>query len=231
MRDNYDAIYFLGDIHGQHYPLSRFLKPEIKNSLIIQVGDFGVGFQSISHDALASRKITKWLTSGNNHLVLIRGNHDDPSLFTNNSFLNSEAITLIPDYTYKTINNKSFLFVGGAISIDRLYRQPGKDYWPDENFILCSDLSSITKCDVLVIHTSPDVLYPYGDLKHLSSFLTKDISLEAELISERKLVTQLYDCVKPQFVINGHFHKSHYENVNGCIHKTLDINEFWELRI
>jgi hypothetical protein len=52
---------------------------------------------------------------------MIRGNHDDPYYFNNKVFSYSN-VELLEDYTILTVGNDNILCVGGAISIDRLYR-------------------------------------------------------------------------------------------------------------
>ena len=52
---------------------------------------------------------------------MIRGNHDNPAYFEGTTFSYKRFIA-VPDYTILQACNHSILCVGGAISIDRIYR-------------------------------------------------------------------------------------------------------------
>jgi len=79
----------------------------------IQVGDFGIGFGIEPLDNV-------------NH-KFIRGNHDDPALcqeFPN--FIRDGSVGKLSD------DREDWMAIGGAFSIDWMYRQPGRSWWHDE---------------------------------------------------------------------------------------------------
>jgi len=132
-------IFFLGDVHGQFDYLNWKIKdnPDVfNNSSIIQVGDFGIGFKyNESSEKISLKKLNDTCVKHNIHIYAIRGNHDNPSYFNQNHDPVYSNIHLVPDYSVLTIDGKNILCIGGAISIDRVYRIEGIDYWKDENFI------------------------------------------------------------------------------------------------
>jgi len=65
---------------------------------------------------------------------------------------------LVPDYTRLEINGQSWLFVGGAVSINRIDREEGKTWWPNEDMVLREDLA--IPSDVLVTHAGPSLANP-----------------------------------------------------------------------
>ncbi len=119
----------VGDIHGYRYEYeqvaSLMLNPGITRT--IQVGDMGVGFGQSDywHESL-----DQFMT--NNNAVMIRGNHDNPSVCkTMSSWIQDGRI------------ENDVMFIGGAWSIDNPNAPPGwykrtagYDWWDDEE---CSD--------------------------------------------------------------------------------------------
>ena len=72
--------------------------------------------------------MSKWLdempsrmNQANNWIVFVRGNHDNPAYFDGATFYYKRFIA-VPDYTILQACNHTILCVGGAISIDRIYR-------------------------------------------------------------------------------------------------------------
>ena len=51
----------------------------------------------------------------------MRGNHDHPAYF-DGAMLNFKRFVAVPDYSILQVCNHTILCVGGAISIDRIYR-------------------------------------------------------------------------------------------------------------
>ena len=72
--------------------------------------------------------MSKWLdempsrmNQANNWIVFVRGNHDNPAYFDGATF-NYKRFIAVPDYTILQACSHTILCVGGAISIDRIYR-------------------------------------------------------------------------------------------------------------
>ena len=223
---HYDSIYFVGDSHGEFDQLFKALDYfEIKNCLLIHVGDGGEGFSTRAKQ-LKTFKIlnNKFLKRGITYLS-IRGNHSDPSYFDGS--INLSNFELIPDYSYRMINNKEFLFVGGAISVDRLYRRDGSSYWSNEKFQLKPE--SVKSCDVLVTHSAPSWIGP-NDKRNIEDFCQKDPTLWEECQHERRLHNALFELAKPKFSFSGHFHSSFLMENNGCEARILNILELFEFK-
>ena len=91
-------------------------------------------------------------------------------------------LEFIEDYTVKDLNGEKFLFVGGAISIDRRYRRESIDYWIDEPFVF--DENKAQECDVLVTHSAPSWIGPF-DKDGISGWCAKDENLWDEGVMER----------------------------------------------
>lgn len=221
------TVAVVGDTHSLkfEYLLRQY---KLKDFILIHVGDCGAGFEHEMVEVRYLDKIQKYCEANNGQVFICRGNHDKPSCWdlTHNYNKLFSRIEFVPDYTYKIINDKTFLFVGGAISIDRKFRVEGKSYWKDEVFVLREDYKTLPPCDVLITHTAGDHQYPYGGLAKLADFFIKDVHLESELLDERKLVKELYYQVQPRVAhLYGHFHSPHSEYVNNTLWRCLKIDE------
>ena len=144
----------VGDVHnkwlgtiGEHVKqfrddIERSEKLDVANVGYLQVGDFGIGHTNdIREDVDRLFALDRILQEFRSYLYIIRGNHDDPSWFKAENFKEVkdklENIMFIPDYTVLTLDLENFLFVGGAISIDRVPNRTKAwpAYWTDEGFI------------------------------------------------------------------------------------------------
>jgi predicted phosphodiesterase len=229
-----ENIYVLGDTHTLDF--ARLLRHyEAKDFVLIHVGDVGCGFHTKERDHRDVAVLEEYCAKHNGIILAQRGNHDDPSWFVEDSEFSTEHVKFVPDYSYYDINGKIYLFVGGATSIDRLWRiqQEKKcgsvSYWKDEKFVLREDYESLPQCDILITHSSPISAYPLDGLSKIKYFLENDQPLKGELISEREDIDKLYKVVNPSILLHGHFHESVSEYVAGTWQRCLDINELISL--
>ena len=221
-------IVYIGDVHGNFAFIRWWLKQgHHKNLTIIQVGDFGIGFKPNPED-YELQILNKELGERESILLVIRGNHDNPSYFDGNH--DYEFIKFLPDYTEMEIDGLNHLFIGGAISIDRTLRTNGVDYWENEGFV--GDLGkvrSLKNIDVVVTHTAPNFVEPFGFDGIVYHYAEKDSKLLDDLRTERNLISEIFDELKKNNVLKyhfyGHYHYTTYNNVDGCKHYMLDISE------
>lgn len=223
-------ILLLGDTHGSFDILGRYIKNFVRDSYIIQVGDFCImnneeDNHSYEHGQL--NYLNKCLQETNSELLIIRGNHDNPFRFKELKHPYSfENITLIPDYTELNLLGKNILLIGGAVSVDRLRNKLGVDYWKEEVFEFRSDFN-YGQYDLVVTHSKPFVCDFKNDFENIKFYLSKDKALYDDLIKEKDLFDQLYYKTKPSHFCFGHYHESYsgkFENTN---FRCLDIMEFY----
>lgn len=205
---------FIGDIHGQFTELARrLIELEIRDTNLIQVGDFGIGFLPPEEETVQLRDLDWHLQEWGNTLYVIRGNHDNPTYFTPNSSWGASNIRPVPDYSLLTIDGRRLLMVGGAISIDRLSRTEGSTWWLDEKFRL--DIASLNELDLsdlwaVVTHAAPNFVDPLSPSQLVAHYAEKDSRLLQELKSERADLTELFKTVtsisRPEYWIYGHYH-------------------------
>jgi len=55
----------------------------------------------------------------------------------------------------------------------------------------------------------------------------EDAYLLEDLTDERAIMDEICKLCKPKLHLYGHFHSSFTEEVNGCTHRLLDMNEIW----
>lgn len=244
-------MYFIGDTHGIRPVFELIDKHGIRDSNLIHVGDFGLGFQEITRDVKNLLLLDEALIDTNNHLYVIRGNHDNPIFWEKVTGLylpKFHNLHLMDDFDMLTIEGKNVLFAGGAISIDRIPRKIDNPptWWNGEFFLyqkklLTEQLKKFgNKVDIVVTHTAPNFCHPTNDNVEIVNYYH---SLEAEhgndlkdeLKEERADMTEFYDDLtihhgcRPTHWFYGHFHASKRKVVDGTAFKLLSINEVYEV--
>lgn len=216
-----ETIYVIGDIHSDWKNVFEKIKYyDLRNCILISVGDIGIGFIPSDKQSRQLNLINDFFQGREIKFLGIRGNHDDPDYF--NGEVNLSNVRLLPDYHTEVINECKFLFVGGAISIDRTERLSGKSYWENEKFNLREDL--VSECDILITHSAPVWNGPI-DKTGLDYWIRKDVSLWSECLIERRGHSRLIELAKPKKHYCGHFHISSIIDNIGCESRILDILE------
>lgn len=244
-------MFNLGDVHGNWQCVLDFLyhndysRPVYSNTLINQVGDFNIGFDSLINIANRLTRINDMLVEHNNYLFIIRGNHDDPDWFNeaNHRDIKDRCcsnIWFVPDYTIVNINLDNYLYVGGAISVDRGRRiLDGLTHYKWEKFVLDEELvGSMRDIDRVITHNAPHFCPPTDAAK--SDFIKDmvkvygDWSLLHEVEQERLDITKMFEILKSNenpvmSWHHGHFHRSSKFSHNDCVFTCLAIDEFKEV--
>ena len=222
------TIYIVGDIHGKWDALFKEIDSfDMCDCTLICVGDLGVGFKdSHAKEIRALQFANEFFAARDIDFLSIRGNHDNPAFF-NGEIQRFSNLRLLPDYHVETINDKRFLFVGGAISIDRALRKQGVSYWKDEVFKL--DHSKIQRCDVLITHSAPTWNGPIEKSGIMSHYCQKDETLWDECMTERKHHDILVQLAGPKRHYCGHFHIQSVVDFYGCVSTILDELEIAQI--
>jgi hypothetical protein len=242
LHENYNMRILLGDIHGAwRVIVNHLLSMSMDKICYIQVGDFRIGYDSLEKDEKNLLILNQILAESDSHLLVIRGNHDNPSWFIDDNFKEIKDqltnILFVQDYSVLNINGENCLFVGGAISIDRESSKKHdlingtKTYWTNEvvnfDYVFAENIRNI---DRMICHTSPDFCEPVRFNNLVYSFAQRDPSLLNELREERsnmsKLVTEIMKSNKLLGYYNGHFHSDSYFYHEGCEFVALGINVF-----
>jgi predicted phosphodiesterase len=221
-------IYIIGDVHGKWEKMFAAInKNELSNCYLICVGDLGIGFKSsYSKEIRALEIANEFFSKRDIRFLSIRGNHDNPTYFSR-EILEFTNLRLIPDYHVEFINGEKFLFVGGAISIDRCSRQEGILWWQDETLEFVSDLA--VECDVLITHSAPIWLGPF-DKDGIIGWGEKDQYLWRDCVKERDDIGKIVELSKPSRLYCGHFHAHYATEQNKCRGRILAELEIIEHR-
>jgi hypothetical protein len=230
--DQRRTVIHIGDIHGNFYVIEGAIKMKrITHSLLIQHGDFGIGFHKKNYYDTELSHLSRLLVKTNNLLYVIRGNHDDPSYFTGEyRFPN---LYLIADYSTIFVNEMIILCLGGGISIDRSVRTLGSSYWSDEFCVYNEEkLKALPPINKVVSHDSPGLLgHFYKPGLRLSQWLAVDPGLQHLLEQSNGNLEANLNWLKSHehplsTWIMAHFHKSDSFVINGIEFHILGIDEF-----
>lgn len=253
MKSEKRKIVLIGDTHGNHNVIKRYIKNSV-DTTFFHVGDFGIGFSKLTYDEHCLNELNSLLKNNNCDMFVIRGNHDNPNFFNGNYILSN--LQLVSDYSQIIVNDETFLLVGGAISIDReprkidmreylKYNNHKELYWKNENFNLdISKIENLKGIDYVITHSSPHFMFPINDFNNhkdshgslIEHFVMRygDVTLKDDLNKERLDISQLHDIliengnkIKKWFM--GHFH-NHVEEKHGDVEFIiLNIDEFYTL--
>lgn len=196
----------VGDIHEQIEVLKE-IKEKFPYMKIIQVGDYGIGFQSPEWDDAADK------FNLSNDIRFIRGNHDSPDQC-------KRMKSWIPDGYIED----GIMFVGGAWSIDQGNRILGVSWWPDEElsdreFDVIVEKYLDEKPDIMITHDCPyDVAFTFfSRIRYIQRTRTSG------------WFEYMFEMHQPKAWFFGHWHEKHdktiLKNGNETRFICLDINE------
>lgn len=196
-------ILVMGDVHAEWGLLNTVINKK-NPDIILQCGDFGY-FPHIDDIALKEDDIK----NPNTKIYWCPGNHenwDELDRFGYNITEIKENIFYCPFGTVLELPDKrKVLFVGGAESIDKMYRTEGYSWWKNE--IITNDdmdyfydnIKNPQEIDIVISHTCPTkfTLVGSGGLGRMSA---KSVDP-----SKKALDIVLEEC-KPSLWFFGHYH-------------------------
>lgn len=237
---------FIGDTHGNNDYIKMLIKNlDYKDTEMIHVGDFGVGFIGMEQELKNLNELNEFMKERNLILHVIRGNHDNPYYFDGTFMFTN--LKLHPDYTVLNIEGKNILLVGGGISIDRVPRRryntreitqnihsEKRYFWEAEKFVFDREkLEGFRDINIVVTHTAPHYAKPFdqkGKWPYIvAQFMGEDPTLGNDLVAERELLSEMYDILNKNNYVEdwfyGHFHQNDYTNHGHTLFTMLAINE------
>lgn len=229
---------FIGEINQDYDRLKMIVAKTTHNQSIIQVGDIGLGIRNKNADVAFLTEIDSILTGNNSKLYIIRGNWDYPGyFFMNEDGFGLKNIKLVDDFTSRRIEGIDILFFGGGISIDRAYRETGKNHWYEERIIFEEFITSEHQnIDIVVSHIPPPYMFDnitdvegrIEAVKH-DECLPKLIEMERD--GMRMLQRKIFRKYKVLNWVSGHFLKPGMAEKSGIVYKALDEFEVYELNL
>lgn len=207
--------------------------PEL--TTVIQVGDFGYWPSSkhLGHH-LNSLRVPDGIK-----LYWIDGNHEDFNQMQKWDILNklspfkNHKAYYVPRGTVLNLCGHEILFIGGAESIDVLYRKNGVNWFPQESITdqdveKCLAAVDGKKIDIVVSHDAPRSFHLYN----LNPFGWQEFGWKKREdykdYSKDRLET-IMQAVKPSWWFFGHYHLSMHGFQDNINWRCLDQFEFYIL--
>ena len=209
-----------GDLHASSEEL-QYLNPgylrgkygsKCENTFIFILGDGGFLWHEDRYSDFGGELINtlnNWMKELNSILIVVPGNHENykriyslPKISLDGNCKGefreiSPYIRYTERYGEYTFEGKEFLVLGGARSIDRIYRHEG-EWFPEETFsieemqhIIC--LIKDTQYDYVLAHTCPD-------------YITHQIFDSQYRDSNSEFFDRVMNYISPKAWYFGHFH-------------------------
>lgn len=201
-------IMFVSDVHGEFLSYFNLINFTADIDKSYQLGDMGIGFPDTPRD------YNNIFPIKNKH-KFIRGNHDNPEVCRlHEHYLGNYGIT-----------SEGIFYVSGAFSVDKQWRTPYVDWWPNEELSTIElykaiDLYEKEKPEIVMSHCPPLELIP------LTS--TFDLVIES---STSKSFSEMLKIHQPKKWIFGHMHKNLKTVINNTEFICLNIMEYYILEM
>lgn len=173
-------VFFVGDLHGSTsiiIDVDRVAKQQ-NISHVIQVGDFGLGWPGPRDKAI--EYFEKNANEGPQWIVAL-GNHDNYTLFPPDKEHIIGRVKIVSRNHVEIIDNKKYLFLGGAVSSDSIHRKLNKSIWLEEapsqeDMDIFISKIEIEKPDIIVTHDGPHECYHENNINFFTQRSTKELS-------------------------------------------------------
>ena len=215
------GVFIMGDTHGffKVFHELKKLAPVNRNipMIFIHVGDFGYWPGHMDSYPKDFPWPIYFIEGNHEYYPWIRTHREEITEVRNNLFY-------VPRGTTMEINGKTFGFIGGAFSPDKMQRKEEIDWWRDEE-VTDNDIQKLMdkKIDVLVTHTPPAnvILRNFGPL-NISYW---DLPVGTVDYSALR-IEKLWGALGQPQMFCGHMHRIVQDG--NC--RILDINEVirWE---
>src|SRR5690606_18773810 len=229
------CVTIAGDWHGSLQQATTVLDLAYQRNcdLVLQVGDFGIW----DDDKYFLDSLQEHLQTYNQTLLFIDGNHENFDLL--HSYPINPATGLrpvrpsimhIPRGTRFTVNDVSFLAVGGAYSVDRQWRTLNKSYWRQET-VTQTDIDKALDApspftDILLMHDSPyPAPNPITDDPARQAIGMRQFGYRAidQATEHRRFISPIFTHTEPHILIHGHYHEfwvgqyTHPSGIVSCV--------------
>ena len=210
-----ERVWVVGDVHGNAgwiqmlFPAMRRYDPSVRT--ILQLGDYG-----FDHPGAGTHTVDFWAKKAGIERVLVTlGNHEQwnhigpaQEASPGQAIRVSNVVWLLPRPFRFTIGGREALSLGGASSVDKVFRIAGKDWFEDELISADMEAEAISggPADLFLTHESPALAVP--EVQGILAINPHEFPAEALRVSaaQRERVQRVSDRVKPSLHFHGHMH-------------------------
>ena len=206
-------VYLVGDLHTNYKQFKeQFVNDEsLRDCIFIFLGDMDFRDEEIAYNQF--KKLDKQLTDRNIVSYVIRGNHDNPNLWTSqtNLWFSFTSFKPIDSNTRITINGNVGIIISGAVTINRTVLTEGVNYWPDYDKVdLPPDFidygEGLKNIDFIIGHTGPVHNDIFKEQQTGCEHYLKDGFLVNDLENEQKQLRSILKRYRPKRWYCGHYH-------------------------
>jgi len=207
-------IFILGDLHGNaHWASARvMLAKRLGCDVIVQLGDMGIWPGESGDNFL--QELNAVLMEENIDLWFVDGNHEDfpklerlrhgqqgvaPLVLHGAKGEGISRIFHIPRGHVWEWSGTRLMGLGGAVSIDRKYRTPGKSWWPEEVLSPADE----ERAYEAVKDRGVDVLFTHDAATNVPM---PSMYPDPQSTWHRQVVTDIAKAARPRLWWHGHMH-------------------------
>lgn len=171
--------------------------------LIVHLGDFGVwpGREGTAYlrsveEECARRRVRIWF---------IDGNHEDFTQLESLRYLG--PVRWLPRGTRWNWHGRTWLALGGGVSLDRAVRTEGRDWWPEEEITgaQAAEAAAGGAADVMVTHDCPSgVVHSFPPPPRFWD--PRDLARSGR---HQERLQGVVDQVRPGWLLHGHLHRAY----------------------
>jgi hypothetical protein len=219
-----DYVVTAGDWHANTAWAASVLRmlpellPEQSPRIIVHAGDFGVW--RTRHGEAYLNTLDASLVRKDAIILFVDGNHEDwPLLHEIAGEVDPQqpvairnTIWWLPRGYRWTWHGRTWLAVGGAVSVDRSCRREGVDWFPEEEITEAQHrrITAAGRADVMICHDTP-IRVPLRLPPPPRHWAAQDL---ARSDRHRERLQDIVDVVRPTHLIHGHYHLEHDTTVH-----------------
>lgn len=218
-----NRVAIAGDWHADtDYAVAAIEHAARRNAqVIVHLGDFGYNFTNDYLDAL-----DRILARHDLVLGFVDGNHENfrlllahPIADNGLRYLHSRIVHLPRGFRWRWGSIRC-LAVGGAYSIDRILRIPGRSWWPEETLTReqAHTIAAGGHADAMFCHDCPAGIEVPGAAFDRFYCPPEELRRSEE---HRELLRSIVDEVRPARLWHGHFHHRYRTVLDGGAFRTI----------
>ena len=221
-----ETVAIAGDWHtstawAQH-AISMVAEPGA--TVIVHVGDFG--YTTTAASRLFLDTIEETLRETGLLLLWVDGNHDDTAALNQQPLTGGvhrirDHIVHLPRGFRWNWHERTWLALGGAVSIDREEDAAGTSWWPTEE-ITPADIAAATiggRAEVMICHDAPTGVEKLA--RHLGA-PPEPADVATAVRASQDAVRAVVDAVTPDLLVHGHHHWRYSDRLGGTRIEGLD---------